>query len=85
MMQGAFWNSLSHAVVIDLRGPEADDGVDDRCRVHRGEAVDEGDQDGVLLTVVATKKNIKADRVRRNVEENVENVPVYRFTHWIEL
>lgn len=29
----ALWNSLCHAVVKVLRGPEADDRVDNSCRV----------------------------------------------------
>lgn len=28
------WNSLCHAAVIVLHGPEADDRVDNGCRVH---------------------------------------------------
>lgn len=54
--KNAIWDSLSHAVVIILRGPEADDGVDNRGRIHRGAAVDDGDEHSILLTVVATRE-----------------------------
>lgn len=54
--KNAIRDSLSHAVVIFLRGPEADDGVDNRGGVHWGAAVDDGDEDSILLTVVATRK-----------------------------
>lgn len=30
----ALWNSLCHAIVKVLHGPEADDRVDNSCRVH---------------------------------------------------
>lgn len=30
----ALWNSLCHAVVKELHSPEADDRVDNGCRVH---------------------------------------------------
>lgn len=49
----ALQNLLCHAVVKVLCGPESDDGVDNCRRVHRGAAVDDGYEDGILLAVVA--------------------------------
>lgn len=49
-------HSLLDAAVKFLRGPETDDGVDDGGRVDRRAAIDYGDEDGVLLAVVAKKK-----------------------------
>lgn len=48
-------NSLSHAVVKLFGGPEADDGVDNGRGEHRGAAVYDGDENGVLLTVIAVE------------------------------
>lgn len=49
----ALQNPLCHAVVKVLCGPEADDRVDNCRRVHRGAAIDDGYEDGILLAVVA--------------------------------
>lgn len=46
----AYWPLQT--VVIFLCGSEADDGVNDSGGVHRRQAVDHRDGDGVLLTVV---------------------------------
>ena len=46
--------------VESLCGPEANDGVDDGGRVHGGEAVDGGDDQCILLTVITSGKSDKA-------------------------
>ena len=49
-----------HTAVESLCGPEADDGVDDCGGVHRGEAVDDGDDESILLTVITGGEQDKA-------------------------
>ena len=59
-------NSPVHTVVKLLSGSEANDGVDDRCREHGGAAVDNGDDNGILFTVVTIgrDKNEETTHVR---------------------
>lgn len=63
----ALENSLCHAVIIDLHGPEANDRVDNSSRVHWGAAIDDGYEDSVLLTVVAAEGVF--DLMRTNVQK----------------
>lgn len=46
-------HSRIEAVIVALGSTEADDGVDHGGRVHRGEAIDDGHNQRVHLTVVA--------------------------------
>ena len=49
-----------NTAVESLCRPEADDGVDDGGRVHGGEAVDGGDDQCILFTVITSWKQDKA-------------------------
>jgi len=62
---GGLLSSPLHAVIEPLGGPEADDGVDDGGGVHRRAAVDNGDDNGILLTVVTVSQRLKK---RINIE-----------------